>query len=203
MKALIIVLLVLTVLMIVPVGIDGGYNGKSLILGIKFGVFNIRILPKKISPLKLEKQKISKKKKTKEPKKEKEPKQKEPLDKERLQSLIKFALKALGRFRKKLRVNFLRVRVTYATSDPFVTALAFGASNAVMDTLVPLIDDAFIIDKRDIGVSYDFLSDKPVFDFWLTTTIQIWEILYIALAFGFDLLKMKLIKRSKERNRKD
>ena len=206
MKALIIVLLVLTVLMIVPVGIDGGYNGKNLILGIKIGFFNIRVFPKKEKPIKLEKLKKPKKpKKPKEPheEKEKEPKQKKPLDKEQIRSLIKFALKALGRFRKKLRINYLRIHYTFATSDPFATAMGFGASNAVMNTIVPLLDDAFVIDNRDIGTSFDFLSDKPVFDFWLTTTIQIWEILYIAIAFGFDLLMMKIKQKRQERKRKE
>ncbi len=203
MKALIIVLLVLTVLLIVPLGIDGGYNGKSLILGIKIGLFNIRVLPKKEKPLKLEKQRKPKKQKEPAKNKGKEQKQKEPLDKEQIRKLVKAALRALGRFRKKLRINFLRVHVTFATSDPFATAMGFGASNAVMSTIVPLIDDAFIIEKRDIGTSFDFLSDKPVFDFWITTTIQIWEILYIAIAFGLDLLKMKIKQKCKDRKRKE
>lgn len=206
MEALIIVLLVLTVLLIIPVGIDGGYNGKSLILGIKIGFFNIRLLPKKKKPYKLEKRKKPKKqKKQTEPNenKEKEPKQKKPFDKEQLRSLVKFALKALGRFRKKLRVNYLRVHYTCASGDPFATAMGFGASNAVLNTIVPLLDDAFIIDRRDIGTSYDFLSDKPVFDFWITMTIQIWEILYIAIAFGFDLLMMKIKQKRKGQKRKE
>jgi len=202
LKALIIVLLVLTVLLVVPVGIDGGYNGKNLILGVKIGLFNIRILPKKKKALKLRKQKKPKNQKNQNKpanKKEKAKKQKKPLDKEQIIELAKAALSALGRFRKKLRVNYIRIHLTCASSDPFSTAMGFGASNAVMSKIVPLVDKAFIIDERDIGSSFDFLSDKPVFDFWITTTIQIWEILYIAIAFGIDLLKMKIKQKRKDR----
>ena len=203
MKTLIIVLLVMTVLLLTPLGIDGGYNGKSLILGIRVGLFNIRVLPRK---KKLTKPKIPKKKKM--PKKPEESsdtgkKAKKPFDIKTLKSLIKPALKALGRFRKKLRLNYIRIHYTFASDDPYKTAMGFGMSSAALGSILPLVENAFDIGERDIGTSFDFLSDKPVFDCWITTTIQVWEILYIAIAFGIDYLKLKLKQRKDDREGKE
>ncbi|MBP8639519.1 MAG: hypothetical protein KBI01_01275 [Oscillospiraceae bacterium] len=203
MKTLIVVLLVLTVLLLTPLGVDGGYNGKTLILGIRIGLFNIRAFPKKKKRAKP--QKPRKKKLTKHPEEisKAEKKAKKPFDIKTLKSLLKPVLKALGRFRKKLRLNYLRIHYTFATDDPFKTAMGFGASSAVMGSILSLVENAFDIGERDIGTSFDFLSDKPVFDFWITTTIQVWEILYIAIAFGIDYLKLKLKQKTEDRKGKE
>lgn len=202
MKALVIVLLILTVLLLTPQGIDGGYNGKTLVLGIRVGFLNIRLFPKKDNHAE---PKISKKRKKPRPsrKDSKEKKPKKPLGKQELIALAKMALKALGRFRKKLRVDYLRIRYTFASDDPFNTAMGFGAASAVLSSVIPLVDSAFDIGERDIGTSFDFLSDEPVFDFWLTTTIQVWEIFYIAIATGIDYLRFKLKQKRDVRKGKE
>lgn len=200
MRALVIVLLVLTVLLLTPLGVDGGYNGKSLILGIRIGFLNIRILPKKkkqIVP------KIPKKRKVPKQTPEKTEKKKKPFDKEEIKALIKPALKALGRFRKKLRLDYLRIHYTFASDDPYKTAMGFGMSSAALGVILPLVENAFDIGERDVGTSFDFLCDKPVFDCWITTTIHVWEILYIAIAFGIDYLKLKIKQKREDRKGKE
>ncbi len=206
MRALVIVLLVLTVLLLTPLGIDGGYKGKALILGIRIGFLNIRVFPRK---KKHAKPKIPKKKKTptqtgeaSEPNGT-EKKGKKQFDKETLKGLVKPALKALGRFRKKLHVDYLRIHYTFATDDPYKTAMGFGMSSVALGTILPLVENAFNIEERDIGTSFDFLSDKPEFDCWITTTIQVWEVLYIAIAFGIDYLKLKIKQKREARKGKE
>ncbi len=199
MKVLVIVLLILTVLLLTPLGIDGGYRGNSLILGIRVGFLNIRVFPKKARP---DEPKISKKRiKPKPP--HKNLKEKKPLGKKELISLAKIGLKALGRLRRKLRVDYLRIRYTFASDDPFNTAMGFGASSAILSSILPLVDSAFDIGERDIGTSFDFLSDKPVIDLWLTTTIQVWEIFYIAIASGIDYLRFKMKQKRDLRKGKE
>ena len=200
MRALVIVLLVLTVLLLTPLGVDGGYNGKSLILGIRIGFLNIRILPKnKKQPV----PKVPKKRKVPKQTQERTEKKKKTFDKEEIKALIKPALKALGRFRKKLRVDYLRIHYTFASDDPYKTAMGFGMSSAALGGILPLVENAFDIGTRDIGTSFDFLSDKPVFDCWITTTIHIWEIIYIAIAFGIDYLKLKIKQKREDRKGKE
>lgn len=202
MKTLVVVLLVLTVLLLTPLGIDGGFNGKDLILGLRIGFLNIRILPKKKNHAE---QNISKKQKKPKPSRKKtgEKKPKKPLSRQELIALAKMTLKALGRFRKKLRVDYLRIRYTFASDDPYKTAMGFGASSAALGSILPLVESAFDIGERDIGTSFDFLSDKPVFDCWITTTIQVWEIFYIAIASGIDYLRFKIKQKRDVRKGKE
>ena len=203
MRTIIVVFLVLTVLLLTPLGVDGGYSGKSLILGLRIGFFNIRIMPRKKKQVK---PKIPKKKKVpkhtaENAKAEKTPKK--SFDIKEIKPLIKPALKALGRFRKKLRLDYLRIHYTFASDDPFKTAMGFGISSAALGGVLPLVENAFDIGERDIGTSFDFLSDEARFDCWITTTIHIWEILYIAIAFGIDYLKLKFRQKREDRKGKE
>ena len=200
MRALIIVLLVLTVIMLIPLGVDGGYNGRSFILSLRVGLINIRIFPQK-----LKEPKVKKLKKAKEKGEEvgEKIKPKKKLNKDEIFRLAKLGLRALGRFRRKLKINYIRLHYTFASDDPFSTAMGFGASSAAISVVVPLIDTAFVIEERDIGTSFDFLSDEPTIDCWINMTIQVWEVFYIAIAFGVDMLKLKIKSKRENRLRKE
>lgn len=201
MKALIIVILILTVLALVPLGIDGGYSGEKLVFGLRIGFLNVRIFPRRLPYIKFKTPKktvLKKKSRTGDVQKEKV-----PLNKKELFRVAKIGLKALGRLRRRLHVDYLRIRYTFATDDPFNTAMGFGYSSSALSAIMPLFDNAFDIDKRDIGTSFDFLSDKSVFDCWITLSMQVWEILYVAAALGIDYLKIKYKHRKEDRIRKE
>lgn len=197
MKALLIIFIIIAVFLLIPLGINGGYNGSDLSLRARLGIISIKILPRK-----------KKHKKPKKPKRKKAPEQSPPeeaanepeakkggMSKEEIFALIKMGLKALSGFRRHLSIDYLRIHFTFASNDPFKTAMGYGYGCAVMGTLVPAVEAAFNIKERDFNTSVDFLAEKPYFDFWITTSIQIWEILYIAGAFGIDFLKHKLQQR--------
>ncbi|NCC67211.1 MAG: DUF2953 domain-containing protein [Clostridia bacterium] len=201
MKTLLIIFIVLMVIALLPLGVDGGLRGNTLSISVKIGFFNIKLLPKMKKQLKAGI--LKKLKKTYDFAEQDEKKQKKGFETERMLAIIKPALKALGRFRRKLTVEYLRIHCTVATGDPAGTAIAYGIASSAMGTVIPLVDSAFDIRNRDVGVSFDFLSDSAGFDFWLTATVQVWEIIYIAAAFGIDILKQKRKERKariKERN---
>lgn len=206
MTALIIILLVLMCLLLLPLGIDGGYSDKQLVLCIKVGPFTVKILPKKKKRVKPSaakpKSKLGKKAEPEETKK----KSKKP-DFGELREIIKLALEALGRFRRKLSIDYLRLCVSIGSSDPFDTAIRYAALNAGMSAFFPLLDGAFNIKERDYGIYSNFLSDKTELDIWLTATVNLLDLFYIAFAFGIDFLKLKLKQKraqsklaKKERN---
>lgn len=198
MKALVIVLLVLTVLLLIPLGIDGGYRNGSLILGLKIGFLNLRLLPGRKRHREPKPPKISRLKRKKKPKNEKK-----LLIHSDIKELALIALKALGRLRRRLQVDYLRFRYTLVGGNPFSTALGYGAGNAILGLFVPLFDRAFVIRERDIGLDFDFLSNGQSIDCWLTMTIQIWELLYVAAALGLDFLKIKWKHKKQDRLRKE
>jgi hypothetical protein len=204
LKTLLIIFIVLTVIALLPLGVDGGLRDNTLSLSVKIGFFNIKLLPKMKNKLKAGiLKKLKKTDKNGDLAEQDEKKRKKGFETKRMLAIIKPALKALGRFRRKLTVDYLRIHCAVATSDPLDTAIAYGIASSVMGTVIPLVDSAFDIRNRDVGVSFDFLSDSTGFDFWLTATVQVWEIIYIAAAFGIDILKQKRKERKtriKERN---
>lgn len=204
MKALLIILIVLTVIALLPIGVDGGYRYGIFELNIKGGALLIRVLPKKKKAPKPKKPKKAKKKEEPDVPETEEDRKKKLFDKQQLTGIIKAGLKTLERLKRKLSIDYFRIHCTFASDDPAKTAMGYGAANAAMGSIVFLVDETFNIKERDFGVSFDFLSEKPVIDVWITATIKVWEIIYIAAAFGIDFLKLKRQKkrriRVKERN---
>lgn len=200
-----IIFIVLAVLLLIPFGVDGGYSGGVLQLSVKAGPFRIKLLPKKEKPPKAKPaKKKEKKKKKKDDGKEdggKKKKEKKPLDFKKILQIIKLGLKALGRFRRQLNIDYIRLKYTVATDDPFNTAMQFAAANAAVGTLCPLADRAFKIKQREVGIYSDFLADKPIIDFWLTATINLLDVIYVALAFGLEFLGL-IIKQKREQKKK-
>ena len=173
------VALVLTMLNLLPVGVDAAYADDVFSLAARIGPFRLRLLPKPPDAK-------PKKKKPPKPKKEKPKKQSAPPDIRTLLALAKLGLQALDRFRQRLRLVFVS-----GAPDPYDTALAFGYVNAALGALTPLAERALRIDERDIQTGVDFQAEQPRIDARIVCTIRIGQIVVIALAFGVGFLKQK------------
>ena len=186
------VALVLTVLNLLPVGVDAAYADDVFSLAARIGPFRLRLLPKPPDAK-------PKKKKPPKPKKEKPKKQSAPPDIRTILALAKLGLQALDRFRqrqmcirdRRLRVQLLRLVFVSGAPDPYDTALAFGYVNAALGALTPLAERALRIDERDIQTGVDFQAEQPRIDARIVCTIRIGQIVVIALAFGVGFLKQK------------
>lgn len=186
------VALVLTVLNLLPVGVDAAYADDEFSLAARIGPFRLRLLPKPpdAKPKKKKPPKLKKKKPPK-PKKEKPKKQSAPSDIRTILALAKLGLQALNRFRQRLRVQLLRLVFVSGAPDPYDTALAFGYVNAALGALTPLAERALRIDERDIQTGVDFQAGQPRIDARIVCTIRIGQIVVIALVFGVGFLKQK------------
>ena len=204
MKAILIILIVLTVIALLPIGVDGGYRCGVFELNAKCGPFLLRILPKKNKAPKPKKPRKQKKRVPGVTEAETTGKRKKRFDKQQLIGIIKAGMKTLGRLKRKLSIDYLRIHCIFASDDPAKTAMGYGMASASVGAIIPLLDETFRIKERDIGFSFDFLAEKPAIDIWITATFKAWEIIYIAAAFGIDFLKLKRQKkrriRVKERN---
>ena len=125
--------LVLTVLNLLPVGVDAAYADETFSLAARIGLFRLRLLPKPPDAK-------PKKKKPQKPKKEKPKKKSAPPDIRTILALAKLGLQALNRFRQRLRVQLLRLVFVSGAPDPYDTALAFGYVNAALGALTPLAE---------------------------------------------------------------
>ena len=173
--------LVLTLLNLLPVGVDAAYAEGAFSLAARIGPARLHLLPKApdAKPGKA---------KPKKPKKKKSA----PPDAQTLLELAELGLQALDRLRQKLHVRLLRLVFVSGAPDPYDTALAFGCVNAALGALTPLAERTLCIDERDIQTGVDFNAERPCIDARIVCTIRIGQIVAVALIFGVGYLKQKL-----------
>lgn len=202
MIALVIILLVLAALLLLPVGADALYDG-TVRVSVKIGPFHLTVLDsgkkRKKGP---KKAKQPKEKEEKKPRPEEAEEKKKPPDLKFILDLVKLGVRALGRFRRKLSVDFFALHYTAAASDPYAAAMQYGALSVAFATVLEWIKGAFTIAEEDTSLDVDFEAKSPKIFARLILTIQIWQIFYIALAFGAEFLKLWL-KRRRDRRAKE
>ena len=172
-----IILILLILLLITPVGVDLRYDG-ALRVRLKFGILHFTLFPGKENKTPKEKKKPEKEKKQPGPK---------PTLQEILE-LVRIALQALGRFRRRLSIDLLRLYVLVAADDPYDAVLRYGALNAGLGVLAPLAHNALKIRSEDVRTNVDVQGTKSSAECHVIATLQIWEILWIAICFACAFL---------------
>ncbi|MGE4352664.1 MAG: DUF2953 domain-containing protein [Oscillospiraceae bacterium] len=198
MTVLIVILAVLAVILLIPVGVVGGYDFGDIELKIIAGPVKIRIFPRKPKAEKPAevKEKKAKKEKPEKPKKLKKPK---PLTLDILTDYIRLGTKVLGKFRRKLSINQLRFYYLVAGADPYEAAVNYGAANAATANILSLLHAAFHIKRQDVRIRVDFLAPKPQLSIGADMTIRLWEILSVGVValIGF----LKILNKQKKRQK--
>lgn len=112
-----------------------------------------------------------------------------------IQRFLPFArlgLELLGDFRRKLRVNFLRLRLTLAGEDPCDLAVNYGRAWAALGNLMPRLERALVIRKRDVEIQCDFQAEETTVVFAMDLTMTLGRLLGLALGYGLRALKLFL-----------
>lgn len=188
-----IVLLVLAVLDFIGcilVGVDVGFDGEVR-LAIKIGFIRVRILPSK--PKKPKKQK-KKQPAAKKPAQKPAAAPKKPLfsgDPKELRALLQLGVQTLGDLRRKLRVEVLTLFVYFGGGDdPAKNAIAYGRAWAVIGSITPLLDQLFVIQKRQIEPRFAPQEDKLRVEGRIVLTITIGRALALGIRAGLGFLRI-------------
>lgn len=113
--------------------------------------------------------------------------------------LVEVALDLLGSLRRKLRVNFLQLRLTMAADDPCDLAVNYGRAQAAAAALMAQLERLFVIKKRDVQIQCDFTADEMELLAELNLTITVGRLLSLALVYGIRALTTFLkIKKQRE-----
>lgn len=196
----------IVLILLIPVGADLGYEDGKLHVSLKVMGILLQLYPKPPpDPNKPPKEKKPKKrKKKKEPAEEEEqPKKKRklPFDRDELLELVELALRGLGKFGRKFRVDRFLLRYVAAGNDPYSVAVTYGWVNAALSSLAPLCRERFTVKDYEVSTDLDFTADWMHLDFGLAFSIRIGQILGTALGIGFGALRILL--RSKRRRRRE
>jgi len=189
--AWIIILAVLLLLLTLPVGIDAAYAG-SFTLKLKISLFRVCLFPKKTKKKKKEPKKTEAEQK---PSDGKQKTKRTKLSLDDILTLLDIVLKALRRFRIHLSIDLFRLIWEAAASDPYDAVIQYGRVNAVIGNVRPAAHKTFKIRDEEIRTTLSLESERPVIETRIILSIQIWEILMIALLAGGAALKWYISRK--------
>ena len=193
------ILIVLWLLGRIRVGAAVKYSEAGFFLNVKAGPARLQILPSK--PSKKE-NKPRQKKKTAEksavPDETVKPKRSVKDTVSVVLEFLPLVGEAAGRFKRKIRVDYVELHVIWGAPDPADAAKGFGIGNAVMGILWSAVEHNFNVKKHDLSVDVDFDRESPEFIGAAQITITIGQCLSLALILGVKALKIYLgIRREK------
>ena len=191
---------VLTLIAIIPIGVSAVYDEDGPLVKIIAGFIRIPLYPTKKKEGKEKKAKPKAKQKTTDKaNSQKQPQKKKGGSIHDFLPIVDLILDFLAAFGRKLRVNRLELKLILAGSDPSDLAVNYGRGWAALGNLMPLLEKAFVIQKRDLEVECDFLADKTTIIARLDLSITIGRIISLLVIRGIPILReliklMKLLK---------
>lgn len=200
----VIVALIVAILLI-PVGAELSYMGGDFRLSAKAAGIRLQLIPEKPG-----KEKPAKEKKPKKKKKEKTPEDDEAQEEESsgkkkglplglrpedLLEMVKAVFRGIGRFRRKLSIDWFLLHLTLAGDDPYATAMNFAYLNEALSILAPLGHQSFRVRNADVRTAVDFVGEQMQVDAELTLTIRIGQIFGVVNSIIYGVLKVVLHRR--------
>lgn len=184
---------VLALIAIIPVGASVFYDDDGFRAWIIAGPVRIPVFPTKKKE-KPEKPKAPPKKKVAKPAAKKpEPKKKKGGSIHDFLPIVDKVLDFLSAFRRKLRVTNLELKLILAGGDPSDLAVNYGRGWAALGNLMPLLENVFVIKKRNLEVECDFLEDKTTIIARMDISITIGRVISLLVIQGIPIL-LELIK---------
>jgi hypothetical protein len=192
---------------------------------VRVGFLSLKVLPAKEKPVNAKKEarlkarreekakkkaekkaeKKAKKKAEKEARKESGEKKK-PGPLKPILDMLPAVKTLLGRLRRRLLIKKLIIHYTAAGGDPYNTAFTFGAANAAIGVVVPILERSFRIKQRDFKMAADFNSVQQGIYINAIISMAVWEAVYIVFAIltaGIRLLKSTKVTNDRKDGQKN
>lgn len=201
---------ILILLAVLPLGARIRYDAGGLLVRLVLGPVKLTVYPR---PKKEKKEKKEPEKKQEAAQKQEEnlpkppqpPKEEKPKEKKQGGSLtdflplVKVALDFLGDFRRKLRLDDLYLRLILASGDPCDLAVNYGKTWAAVGNLLPVLEQCFVIRKKDVEVECDFTASQTTVIARLEITITLGRLLALLAVYGFRGIKEFITIRNKRK----
>ena len=190
---------VLTLIAIIPIGVSAVYDEDGPLVKIIAGFIRIPVYPTKKKEGKEKKAKPKAKQKTTDKaNSQKQSQKKKGGSISDFLALVDVLLDFVGMFGRRLRINILNLKLILAGGDPSDLAINYGRGWAALGNLMPLLDKAFVIQKRNLEVECDFLADKTTIVAKLDLSITIGRVISLLIVGGIPIVR-EFIKLKKSR----
>lgn len=204
MMGWLITLAVLFLLASIPLGVLVRYDSQGFLVRIIVGFIRFTLIPfpkrkKKTPPQSPEKPKQEQTAPAQKDVQEVSGSEKKGGSVQDFIPLIKVMLEFMNQFRKKLRINRLVLKLILAGDDPCDLALNYGRAWAALGNLMPMLDKAFVIEKRDCEVECDFTATETLITAQAELTVRLGQLLWLGAVYGVRLLKELLIFKKKRK----
>ena len=103
--------------------------------------------------------------------------------------MVQLALRFLGEFRRKLRVNRLELKLVLASSDPCDLAVNYGRTWAAVGNFMTALERWFVIKQRNVEVECDFTASETLVTARLDLSITLGRLLKLVAVYGIRGLK--------------
>lgn len=189
-------LIVLAVIACIPLGISGHYDSNGVFVCLIIGPARLPVFPQKS-------RKGNKEKRHASPKKGKPSTKVYAREKGGLLSefkpFVKLFLDLVIDLRRKIRVNYLQVRLVLAGGDPCDLAINYGRAWSTVGAILPRLEDCFAVQKKDIEIECDFTSEQTLVLAHMDITITVARLFSIGLLHGVRILRayLKIINQRK------
>lgn len=177
---------VILLLAIMPVGIRVLYDEAGFVASLIVGAFRIKLFPRPKKEKKDHDKKTAKKETEKSKEKQGNPSGGSFTD---FMPLVKIALDFLNAFRQKIRIDQLRLKLTMGGGDPADLAINYSRGWTALGALLPLLEQVFVIKKRNLEVQCDFIAEQTTVIAGADIKITVFRLLALAVCYGIRALK--------------
>ena len=112
---------------------------------------------------------------------------------------LKTTLELFWFLRPKLRIQRLELKLHLAGDDPAAVALQYGGAWAALGGLLPLLEEAFILKKRQLDVDCSFNRGATTLDAKLDITIGLGRLVWCLVRYSMDVLDRTETKHPERR----
>ena len=183
----------LTLIGLIPLGIDASWTGGELALAARIWLFSLKLgkNPKREKPRK------PRRKADKRTDAENSSQKKKRLSMPLIRILSENGLRVLSRIVSCGRTELLRIHFTSAFKDPALTATAYGLAGTAMEGL--LAAGGGRIRRADLRADVDFDGTTPRVVARIRMTVRVGRLFGAGMSFGFRFLRDYLQLKKEEK----
>lgn len=112
---------------------------------------------------------------------------------------LKTTLELFWFLRPKLRIKRLVLKLHLAGEDPAALALQYGGAWTAIGGLLPLLEEAFVLKKRQLDVDCNFNGGTTSLDAKLDITIGLGRLLWCLVRYSIEVLDRTNTKHTERR----